>query len=102
MTKNKLYRLMDVLEEIKQVDEILSVHKNKGPESSTLMIKQYKAKKEKLLVYFINEINSSPENLPDRLNIIHQIITKFYSDSQTGKSLNRMGDSSLNELVEAI
>jgi hypothetical protein len=102
MKKNKLYRLMDVLDEIKQVDEILSVHSKKSKTESTLMLSQYKAKKEKLLVYFINELNSSPEHRPSRLAIIKKMMERYYPSSKSGKVAFFKQDQELSQLEEAI
>lgn len=102
MTKDKLYRLMDVLDEIKQVDEILSVHVKDQKNTSSLMVNQYKAKKEKLLAYLINEINSSPEHRSYRLKLIGQVMDQFYSTPKVSHTITMKGDSELSQLEEAI
>lgn len=79
MTKDKLYRLIDLMEEVKKLDEIMSAHLENKSTSSDLMLAQYASKKEKLLEYMINEINSTNSDLPERLTLIKRIMERFYS-----------------------
>ncbi len=104
MTTDKLYRLMDLLDELKQVDAILSVHTNSNNGTSDIMLAQYKAKKEKLLVYFINEINASVdiEYTPQRLEIIKKIMERFYKYPSQSEKYSIKHDEKLDRLVEAL
>lgn len=100
--KEKLYRLPDVLDEIKQIDELLSKHKSSKGNSSSLPVDQYKARKEQLLTYFINEINASVEYKGLRLEMIKLVMERFYSEIKEDKSKLHIQDKNLNSLVEAI
>lgn len=101
MKKDKLYRLMDVLDEIKQLDELLSKHAS-SEDGSSLMMDQYKARKDQLLIYFINEINASEEYRDHQLKIIKHIMERFYSEAGKESSLHSVKDKDLSELVDAI
>lgn len=54
MKNENLYRLMDVLDEIKQIDDLISKHLELTKSDSSFMVDQYEARKEQLLAYFIN------------------------------------------------
>lgn len=102
MEKEKLYRLMDVLDEIKQIDKLLSKHQSSKENSSSLMMDQYKARKEQLLTYFINEINASVEYKGFRLEIIKLVMERFYSQITDDKEKVHIQDKNLHSLAEAI
>jgi hypothetical protein len=102
MEKEKLYRLMDVLDEIKQIDELLSKHKSHTQRTSSLMIDQYKARKEQLLTYFINEINALAEYRSYSLTIIKQIMERFYHETEKESSKKIVKDKNLSALAEAL
>lgn len=85
MEKEKLYRLMDVLDEIKLIDELISKHESQGLEASSLMLDQYHSRKEQLLTYFINEINASTEARSSRLSMIKLVMERFYPENKGDK-----------------
>jgi hypothetical protein len=101
MEKEKLYRLMDVLDEIKQIDQLISKHLEQSNGKSSLMIDQYHARKDQLLTYFINEVNVSAENRNIRLSIIKTTMERFYSKTISSNS-NSSVDKNLNSLSDAI
>lgn len=102
MEKEKLYRLMDVLDEIKQVDELISKHESLGEEASSLMVDQYRARKEQLLTYFINELNASAEYRSSRLSIIKLMMERFYPENKEVKNKTIKQDKNLSSLVKAL
>ena len=102
MEKEKLYRLMDVLDEIKQIDELISKHELQGEEASSIMLDQYKARKEQLLMYFINEINASTEYRSYRLSMIKLIMERFYPEIKEEKRKAIKLDKNFSSLVNAI
>jgi hypothetical protein len=104
MTADKLYRLMDLLDELKNVDQILSVHEKNNNSASEIMLSQYKAKKEKLLVYFINEINASMDvdYTPQRLIIIKKIMERFYSSPIHSEKQIKKHDEKLDRISDAL
>ncbi len=102
MEKEKLYRLMDVLDEIKQVEELISKHEFQGEDASSIMLDQYKARKEQLLIYFINEINASTEYRSYRLSMIKLIMERFYPEIKEDKRKEIKLDKNFNSLVNAL
>lgn len=101
MEKEKLYRLMDVLDEIKQIDVLISKHESQE-EQSSLMLDQYKARKEQLLMYFINEINASSEYRSYRLSMIKLVMERFYPEIKEEKRKAIKLDKNFNSLVNAL
>ena len=102
MEKEKLYRLMDVLDEIKQVEELISKYEFQGEDASSIMLDQYKARKEQLLIYFINEINASTEYRSYRLSMIKLIMERFYPEIKEDKRKEIKLDKNFNSLVNAL
>lgn len=102
MEKEKLYRLMDVLDEIKEIDELILKHESQGEEASSLMIDQYKARKDQLLTYFINEINASAENRSSRLSMIKIVMERFYTENKEDKTKAIKVDKNFSSLVNAL
>jgi hypothetical protein len=99
MVKDKLYRLMDVLDEIKKIESQLSHHEALGDSDTVILKDQYRARKEQLLVYFINELNASSLVQTHCLGIIKQIMEKFYRNPGGVASSE---DEDLFELEQAI
>ena len=80
MTKDKLFRLMDILDDLKKIDSIIALHRSQDSDTSEAMLSQYSARKNQLLVYFINELNSSSEEASQRLSLIKQIMERFFNN----------------------
>ena len=102
MNKEKLYRLMDILDEIKSIEDFISKHESQSTENSALVIEQYKSRKEQLLTYFINEINASSEYKSSRLSMIKLLMERFYPEKGEEKKKIFLQDKNLNSLAEAI
>lgn len=103
MENEKLYRLMDVIDEIKQLDVLISKHHEHSLGDQTLLqLTQYKTKKEQLLTYFINEINALSEYRNDSLLIIKRMMERFYNNSEKALNNNLLIDKKLSILTEAI
>ncbi|MCC6703191.1 MAG: hypothetical protein IT221_16800 [Fluviicola sp.] len=100
MTTDKLYKLMDILDDLKQIDQIISLHRSENQKNDSLMLSQYLSRRNQLLVYFINELNVSTEQdfTPQRLSIIKQIMERFYQVS----SEDEKHDAHLDSLVAAL
>lgn len=100
MTTDKLYRLMDILDDLKKIDSIMQVHRSNTTDTSEVMLSQYKARRNQLLVYFINELNASSDmdETPQRLGLIKNIMDRFYSVP----GVFEKQDSQLDSLAEAL
>jgi hypothetical protein len=82
MSSNKIFKLVDLIEDIKKVDEMIDLHQN--DKDSSIMLSQYHAKKAKLTSYLISELITSPEfKLTNGLSLlfIKHFLDKFYPDS---------------------
>jgi hypothetical protein len=58
MKKVEIYKLMDLIEDIKKLDELISLHQQL--DTSEFMINQYESKKTKLIGLLIDELASPP------------------------------------------
>lgn len=77
MKDNKLYSILDLIEEISKVDEMIDLHQNSD---SKLMLNQYKKQKLKLSNYLVKELLTNTDNRLEVMPIIKLFIEKFYDD----------------------
>ncbi|MDP5198125.1 hypothetical protein [Flavobacterium sp. DG2-3] len=75
MKDNKLYHILDLIEEIDKVDKMILMHLDSD---STLMLDQYKNQKLKLSNYLVQELLTNSDNRPEVMYIIKLFIEKFY------------------------
>ena len=98
MTENKLYKLVDLVEEIKKLDQMIDLHSQNDSESG-LMLDQYRAKKVKLVGYFITELNSPSLKSEKSFQLIKKLLNKVYSNVVPGTAKEDREDYSLLESV---
>ena len=77
MKDNKLYHILDLIEEIDKVDKMLALHKDSD---SDLMLNQYKNQKLKLSNYLVKELLTNSDNRAEIMYIIKLFIDKFYNN----------------------
>jgi len=83
MTSAQKYKLMDLIEDIKKVDRMISLHSS---DSSAMMLEQYKYKKDKLISYLIDEFveitkgRGSADSHPIRIDKMIEILQSLKSD----------------------
>ena len=77
MNDNKLYHILDLIEEIDKVDKMLVLHKDSD---SDLMSSQYKNQKLKLSNYLVKELLTNSDNRTEVMYIIKLFIEKFYNN----------------------
>ena len=77
MKDNKLYHILDLIEEIDKVDKMLVLHKDSD---SDLMLNQYKSQKLKLSNYLVKELLTNSDNRTEVMYIIKLFIEKFYNN----------------------
>ncbi len=80
MDKQKLYRLLDLIEDLKQVDQLIALHTSNP---SSFVLNQYVSKKEKLIAYLIDELVEPSLRSTNSFSMIHQLLTRFYPDLLT-------------------
>lgn len=93
MTEKKIFELIDLIEDIKKVDTMITLHQ--GDESPGIMLSQYKAKKIKLTGYFIGELNSFSKKSAGSFFFIKRFLDKFYPDAS---ALSESNDDVMKDL----
>ncbi len=88
---------MDLIDDIKKVDDMIKLH---SANTSTLMLEQYKIKKEKLICYLIDELVEPDLRSPKSFAIIRILIDRFYPNLKKEAQAD-INHEELNEL-EAI
>jgi hypothetical protein len=83
MNSSKIYRLVDLIEEIKKLDAIILMHRNHGEDE--FMINQYDSKKSRLMKELISELAANSNESPEVFKTIGKIIFKFYPNDSTKK-----------------
>jgi len=76
MKEDKLYAILDLIEEIDKVDKMIDLHKDT---SSGLMLNQYKNQKLKLSNCLFHELLTNSDNRPEVMYIIKLFVEKFYN-----------------------
>lgn len=101
MKDNKLYQILDLIEEITKVDKMIELHR--GAES-TIMLEQYQHQKFKLSAYLFKELISNSGDDKGVVYLIKIFIDKFYGhemkNSKTVKDehLERIEDLLLKKI----
>lgn len=96
MKGGQLYRLMDLIEDIRKVDALILMHKDTAENS--LMSDQYEAKKTKLMGQLIDELVSPQIQSPQTFTLIQRIISKYYPGTENDEAL----DADMQRLAKAI
>jgi len=75
MNKSRLYKLYDLVEDIKKVDGLIRMHLLNEP--TDIVAGQYKARKTKLIGSLIDELASPEFQSPESFNIIRKVLEKY-------------------------
>ena len=94
MNQAKKYKLMDLIEDIKKVDDMISLH---STNTSTFMLEQYKIKKAKLISYLIDELVEPDLRSAKSFAIIQKLIKRFYPNLKKEAQAD-VNHQDLNEL----
>ncbi|MCR8557075.1 hypothetical protein KXD93_05455 [Mucilaginibacter sp. BJC16-A38] len=97
MKKVKLFQLIDLMEEIKKTDDLISASKKE--KTSLLLINQYQTKKNQLIGSIINELSTPPLQSTQSYLLVKMILEKYYP-AKAGDVVITDGD--LSKLVAAI
>jgi len=97
MNEAKKYKLMDLIDDIKDVDAMIKLH---SADNSAMMLEQYRYKKDRLIGYLIDDLVEPELRSAKSMFIIKNVIEKFYPNllNEAKADLNH---AYLNEL-EAI
>jgi len=92
MKKVEVLKLMDLVEDIKKLDELIVASRKK--KTSDFVLNQYEAKKIKMVGSIINELANPPIQCIESYLLIKKILNKYYpympeeelmSDTDIGK-----------------
>jgi len=84
MKKVKLFQLMDLVEEIKKVEDLITA--SRKARTSALLIKQYETKKNQLIGSLISELNSPLLQSTQSYLLIKMLLEKYYPAMEDGIS----------------
>lgn len=88
------YKLLDLIDDIKEVDAMINLHSS---DQSAMMLDQYKFKKNKLVSYLIDELVNPELRSEKSIFIIQMVIKKFYPNLKDDAQSD-MSNEYLNEL----
>ena len=94
--ESKIYQLQDLVEKIERVDKMVKLHSDNP---SKFMLNQYKAKKEKLLGYLIDELVDTKLRSPYSFRLISLALNKFYPELESTNNQNLITDKHYQELM---
>lgn len=97
MKKAEIYKLMDLIEDVKKLDELISLHRKSDP--SGFMISQYEAKMTKLAGTLIDELASPPFQSINSYLLIKKFLNKYYPSVPEEDLIT---DSDISKLAAAI
>ena len=97
MKKAEIYKLMDLIEDIKKLDELISLHRQL--DTSDFMISQYEEKKTKLMGVLIDELASPPVQSTQSYLLIKMLLNKYYPVKPEEELIV---DSDISKLAAAI
>jgi len=97
MKENRLYNILDLIEEISKVDKMIEIHKTT---QSTLMLNQYTNQKLKLSGFLFKELLSNSDNRSEVMHIIKLFIEKFYSYEL--QHLNYSSNDSFKQIEDVV
>ncbi|SDE26791.1 hypothetical protein SAMN05216464_10538 [Mucilaginibacter pineti] len=91
MKKVEVLKLMDLIEDIKKLDELILASRKK--KTSEFVLNQYEAKKIKMVGSIINELANPPIQSIESYLLIQKILNKYYPNI-TADELPNDGDIS--------
>ncbi|QIH31630.1 hypothetical protein [Sphingobacterium sp. DR205] len=97
MKNIELYKLMDLVDEIKKIDAIILLHKN--VESNEFMASQYEAKKVKLMAQLIDALAAPKVQSEQSFSLIQMLLSKFYPNKVDKQAFKETG---LDDLIAVI
>ncbi|MFC0515009.1 hypothetical protein ACFFGT_12400 [Mucilaginibacter angelicae] len=97
MKKVEVLKMIDLVEEIKKLDELIQQSRKK--KTSDFVINQYEAKKLKLIGSTIAELASAPIQSVESYQLIQKILNKYYPNLSEDTLLN---DDDISKIATAI
>ncbi|WPU97594.1 hypothetical protein SNE26_16330 [Mucilaginibacter sp. cycad4] len=97
MKKVEVLKLIDLVEEIKKLDDLIQQSRKK--KTSDFVINQYEAKKLKLIGSIITELASAPIQSIESYQLIQKVLNKYYPNISEDAPLN---DDDISKIATAI
>jgi len=97
MKKAEIYKLINLIEDVKKLDELISLHRQL--DDSDFMVSQYDAKKTKLMGILIDELASPPVQSAQSYLLIKMLLDKYYPVNPKEKLII---DSDISKLAAVI
>ncbi|MBB6109900.1 hypothetical protein [Mucilaginibacter lappiensis] len=97
MKKVEVLKLMDLVEDIKKLDELIVASRKK--KTSDFVLNQYEAKKIKMVGSIINELANPPIQSIESYLLIKKILNKYYPNMPEEEL---MSDSDIGKIVAVI
>jgi hypothetical protein len=97
MKKVDVLKLMDLVEDIKKLDELIVTSRQK--KTSDFVLNQYEAKKIKMVGSIINELANPPIQSIESYLLIKKILNKYYPNLPENELVN---DSDVGKIVAII
>jgi hypothetical protein len=96
MKKAEIYKLMDLIEDVKKLDGLILLHRQTG--NSDFMVDQYEAKKTELMGMLIDELATPPVQSAQSYQLIKMLLNKYYPYKPEGQ----IADSDISKLAAVI
>ncbi|SDP19013.1 hypothetical protein SAMN05428975_0632 [Mucilaginibacter sp. OK268] len=97
MKKVEVLKLMDLVEDIKKLDELIVASRKK--KTSDFVLNQYEAKKIKMVGSIINELANPPIQSIESYLLIKKILNKYYPNMPEEEL---MSDTDIGKIVAVI
>ena len=97
MKKVEVLKLMDLVEDIKKLDELIVASRKK--KTSDFVLNQYEAKKIKMVGSIINELANPPIQSIESYLLIKKILNKYYPNMPEEEL---MSNSDIGKIVAVI
>ena len=97
MKKVEVLKLMDLVEDIKKLDELIVASRKK--KTSDFVLNQYEAKKIKMVGSIINELDNPPIQSIESYLLIKKILNKYYPNMPEEEL---MSDTDIGKIVAVI
>jgi len=97
MKKVEVLKLMDLVEDIKKLDELIVTSRKK--KTSDFVLNQYEAKKIKMVGSIINELANPPIQSIESYLLIKKILNKYYPNMPEEEL---MSDGDIGKIVAVI
>jgi hypothetical protein len=97
MKKVEVLKLIDLIEEIRKLDELIAQSRKK--KTSDFVINQYEVKKLKMIGSIISELANPPIQSMESYLLIQKILNKYYPNLDNSELLN---DSDVSKIIAVI